>query len=145
MASGTIVIADDTDEVRDVVELMLQHDGYTVYSFANPHDAVAVSENIQIDLFIIDMMMPKISGLEVVEKLNVKEKPFEIIMITGKNEDEDVAEAMRLGAYGTLKKPFTYNELITFVENALASAAAKKQRVGNLMDQSENGNVGVGK
>jgi DNA-binding NtrC family response regulator len=145
MSNAFIAVVDDTDEVREVVELMLTNEGYTVYPFADANDAVAVSENIRIDLFLIDMIMPKTSGLEVLKKLNVMEKTFQAIMITGGKDVDDVVEAMKLGAYGVLQKPFSLNELITMVEYALASAAAKKQRVGNLMDRSGIDNAGVGK
>lgn len=145
MGQAAIVVVDDADNVRDVIELMLDHKGYKVYSFSDPDDALAVSENIQIDLFIVDMMMPKISGIEVLKRLNVREKPFEAIMITGKNDSDDTAEALKLGAYRILHKPFSYSELITCVEFALASAAAKKQQINEFLEQQGIDNVGVGK
>jgi DNA-binding response OmpR family regulator len=135
MGQATIVVVDDTDTVREVIKLMLGNKGYTVYSFADANDVVAVSENIQIDLFIIDMMMPKTSGIEALKRLNVKENAYEAIMITGKDDQEDTAEALKLGAYRILQKPFSYHELITSVEFALASGAAKKQGESDLPER----------
>ena len=145
MGQAAIVVIDDTDNVREIIGLMLDHKGYSVYSFADPDDAVAVVENVRIDLFIVDMMMPKISGIEVLKRLNVREKALEVIMITGKNDPEDTAEALRHGAYGILQKPFSYDELIASVEQALASAAAKKQQINDFLEQQGIDNVGVGK
>jgi two-component system OmpR family response regulator len=145
MAQPAIVVVDDTDTIRDVIRLMLEHNGYTVYSFANPADALAVSESIQIDLFIVDMVMPGISGLEFLKRLKVKEMPFEVVIVTGKDDKEDAAEAMKLGAFGVLQKPFSFAELLTSVEYALVSASAKKQQVGNLMDLQGNPDIGVEK
>ena len=140
MGQAAIVVVDDTEYVREVIESMHDRNDYAVYSFANPNDALAVSENIQIDLFIFDMVMPKMNGMEVLKRLNVHENLFEVIMITGKSDGEDSAEAMRLGAFGVLQKPFSHGELITSVEYALASAAAKKQRVGNRLDLGHGNN-----
>jgi DNA-binding NtrC family response regulator len=137
MGQSTIVLVDDLDFVRDVIEMMLDKKGYTVYSFADPADALAVSENIQVDLFLVDMMMPKISGMEVLKRLLAAQKPFEVLMITGKNDTAEAAEALRIGAYGVLQKPFTRAELLTFVEYALASAAAKKHYACELMDKQQ--------
>ena len=136
MEQATIVVVDDTDCVREVVESMLDRKGHTMYSFADPADALIASKNIRVDLFLIDVLMPKMSGLELLERLNVQENTFEAIMITGKKDKAEAAEAMRLGAYGILHKPFSYSELLAFVDNALASAAAKKQQAAKLLDQS---------
>ena len=134
-------MVDDTDYVREILELMLDQKGYKVYSFANPEDALAVAETIRIDIFVVDMVMPNLDGLEVLRRLNVKQRPYEAIMITGDSNNEDAAEALRLGAYGILKKPFTFSEFATFIEYALASASAKKQQVAHLMDSSGNTSV----
>jgi len=128
LSQASIVVVDDTHYVREVIGLMLDRKGYNVYSFADPDSAFAVSENIQVDLFLLDLVMPKMDGLELLRRLNVRGKPFEAIMITARNDKADAAEAMRLGAYGILYKPFSSSELFTFVEYALASAAAKKQQ-----------------
>ena len=136
MDRKTIVVVDDTDHVRETVGLMLDRKGYAVYSFANPADALSVSENIQIDLFVVDLVMPNIDGLEMLRKLNVKEKPYEVIIITGKGDGSDAAEALRLGAFGVLRKPFTHDDFMTSVEYALSSAAAKKQQMSQLLDSA---------
>jgi DNA-binding NtrC family response regulator len=137
MGQATIVVVDDTDYVREVIGLMLDHSVYTVYSFADPNEAVVASENFQVDLFLLDMDMPVMNGLELLKRLKVRDKTFEVIIITGKNDKSAAVAAMKLGAYGVLLKPFSYNELHTFVEYALASAAAKKQQAGTIANQSE--------
>jgi DNA-binding NtrC family response regulator len=136
MGQATIVVVDDTDYVREILELMLGQKGYKVYSFANPEDALAVAETIRIDVFVVDMVMPNLDGLEVLRRLKVKEKPYEAIMITGNSNNDDAAEATRLGAFGILKKPFTFDEFITSVEYALSSASAKKQQMSHLLDSA---------
>jgi DNA-binding NtrC family response regulator len=146
MGGGTIVIVDDTDYVREVIEMMLDRNDYKVYSFASAGDALAVCKNVKIDLFIIDVVMPEMSGIELLRRLNVRECFFEVIMITGKKDLKDATEAMDLGAFGILHKPFTYSEFLSAVERALASAVEKKHRIGNLMDQGQGiGNAGVQK
>jgi DNA-binding NtrC family response regulator len=92
---------------------------------------MAVSEDVQIDLFIIDVMTPKMSGMELLKKLNVRESLLEVIVTTGKRDADVAGEALKLGAYGVLRKPFTRSELLTYVEYALASAAAKKRQIAN--------------
>jgi len=125
-------VVDDTHYVREVIGSMLDRKGYNVYSFADAEHAFTVSENIQVDLFLLDMVMPNVNGLELLRRLKAREKPFEAIMITARNDKGDAAEAMKLGAYGILYKPFSSSDLLTTVEYALASAAAKKQQALSL-------------
>jgi DNA-binding NtrC family response regulator len=106
-----------------------------VYSFANARDVLAISKSIRIDLFLIDIIMPGTDGFGLVEELNVKENSYEVITITGKNDEKTAAQAKELGVYGHLQKPFSFNELITMVEFAIASAAAKRQHISDLVEQ----------
>ena len=133
MAGETVVVVDDADGIRTIVELMLQNAGYTVYSFGNAEDALVVSKSVRIDLFLIDVTLLGISGTDLLTGLNVKENPYEVIMISGKCGIEFINEATNLGAYACLQKPFRFNDLIAIVKKALASGAAKKYRTIDIM------------
>ncbi len=129
MSKGTIVLVENADEVREILEIMLRHEGYTVYSFSEHRDVLSMARNFVIDLFLIDMVQRPCEGIALLEDLKIKENLYEAIMVVGKNEVESAYIAVKLGAFGYLTKPFSFEELKTMVESALERAISKKQPV----------------
>jgi DNA-binding NtrC family response regulator len=132
---ATVVVMDTADDIREVLELMLKHEGYSVYSFASPEDVLCVSKSVKVDLFLIDMTKPGTEGIDCLRMLMVDEKPYEAVMLSQREDVEGADMAARLGAFACLAKPFSFNELVTMVEYALASSAAKRN---NMQENEKN-------
>lgn len=110
-----ILIVDDEKEIADLVEVYLKNDGYEVYKFYNGTDALACVMSSQIDLAILDVMLPDIDGFTLCKQIREKFY-FPIIMLTAKVEDMDKIVGLTLGADDYITKPFNPLELIARVK-----------------------------
>ena len=105
-----VLIVDDEKEIADLVEIYLENDGYQVYKFYNGEDALNCILNNDIDLAILDVMLPDIDGFSLCRKIREKFY-FPIIMLTAKVEDMDKITGRTIGADDYITKPFNPLEL----------------------------------
>lgn len=113
-----ILIVDDEREIADLIEVYLKNDGYTVYKFYNGIDALKCIETTQLDLAILDVMLPGIDGFHICQK--IREKYFyPIIMLTAKVEDGDKIMGLTIGADDYITKPFNPLEVVARVKTQL--------------------------
>ena len=111
-----ILIVDDEIEIRNVVRLLLEGKGYSVAEARNGDEAVAViSENGDIDLCIMDIMMPKTSGISAAQEIR-KFSTVPILFLTAKSLDADKEKAYSAGGDDYIVKPFSPRELLLKVE-----------------------------
>jgi DNA-binding NtrC family response regulator len=119
-----ILIAEDEANLRLVLQKELQRQGHQVEAAANGEAALAFLEDRAFDVLLCDMNMPRMDGMEVLRRLQGRTNPPEIIMLTGYATVETAIEAMKLGAYDYLSKPYRITEL-----DALVRQAAEKRRL----------------
>lgn len=118
MDKETILIVDDEKEIRDLVEIYLKGEGYNTLQATNGEEALVLLEKNQVDLIILDVMMPKLNGIETCLKIReIREMP--IIMLSAKSEDIDKILGLNMGADDYLTKPFNPLELIARVKSQL--------------------------
>ncbi|MHC1705297.1 MAG: sigma-54-dependent transcriptional regulator [Tenuifilaceae bacterium] len=106
MDSLTILVLDDERIFRDEIKEFLETDGFSVYSAAKPSEAFDVLKEIEIDILILDLKLPEMDGLEVLQKVKNLYPEMEVIMITGHGDMDAVIQAMRYGAVEFFPKPF---------------------------------------
>lgn len=128
-----ILIVDDEREIADLVEIYLENDGYQVYKFYNGEDALNCILNIDIDLAILDVMLPDIDGFSLCRKIREKFY-FPIIMLTAKVEDMDKITGLTIGADDYITKPFNPLELLARVKTQLR----RYTRYNGLENQEDN-------
>ena len=116
--SEKILIVDDEESMADLLEIFLKNDGYTVYKFYNGQDVLKCVEENEIDLAILDVMLPDISGFKLCRKIR-KHYFFPIIMLTAKIEDSDKIMGLTVGADDYVVKPFNPMELMARVRTQL--------------------------
>lgn len=113
-----ILVVDDEKEIADLIEVYLKNDGYTVYKAYNGTEALRYIENVEIDLAILDVMLPDIDGFRICQK--IREKYFyPIIMLTAKVEDSDKIMGLTIGADDYITKPFNPLEVVARVKTQL--------------------------
>lgn len=113
-----ILVVDDEKEIADLIELYLKNDGYTVYKFYNGADALKCIENEELNLAILDIMLPDIDGFRICQK--IREKYFyPVIMLTAKTDDSDKIMGLTLGADDYITKPFNPLEVSARVKTQL--------------------------
>ena len=116
-----ILAADDDPDIRELVAFRLERSGYTVLQAADGEEALALALEHKPDLAVLDVMMPKMDGFEVVRRLRAEEptKRMPIIMLTARAQDSDVEEGFESGADDYLRKPFSPQELRARVQAIL--------------------------
>ena len=113
-----ILIVDDEREIADLIEVYLKNDGFTVYKFYNGKDALGCIETTELDLVILDVMLPDIDGFCICRK--IREKYFyPVIMLTAKVEDVDKIMGLAIGADDYITKPFNPLEVAARVKTQL--------------------------
>ena len=105
-----ILIVDDNEMDRDMLGRRLERNGYAVREAASARGLLESIQKEPVDLVLLDIEMPEISGLNALKKLRERYRAIElpIIMVTAKDRSEDVATALKLGANDYLKKPIDF-------------------------------------
>lgn len=114
-----IIVVDDEPGMREFLEIMLQKDGYAIDTAADGAEAIDKIEENLFDLAIVDIQMPVLNGIEVLKKINEKSPDTTVIMITAYASHETAIEAMKLGAYDYITKPFKIDEIKLVIKKAL--------------------------
>ena len=115
---ANILVVDDEPEIADLLSVYLKGEGFTVFSCLNGTDALAVVAKEDIDLAVLDVMLPDISGLTLCAEIRRKHQ-FPILMLTAKTEDTDKITGLTLGADDYMTKPFSPLELVARVKAQL--------------------------
>ncbi|MDD2497950.1 MAG: VanR-ABDEGLN family response regulator transcription factor [Desulfitobacteriaceae bacterium] len=113
-----ILVIDDEREIADLVELYLQNENYTVFKFYSANDALACIEKTNLDLAILDVMLPDGNGFEICQKIREK-YAYPVIMLTAKEEETDKITGLTLGADDYITKPFRPLEMVARVKAQL--------------------------
>ena len=121
-----ILIVDDDDRIRILVKQYLQDNNYLITTAKDAFDAKNKIDLIKFDLIVLDIMMPKKSGLEFTGELK-KENKVPIILLTAKGETDERVEGLERGADDYLGKPFEPKELLLRIKNILAKTIKKKK------------------
>jgi DNA-binding NtrC family response regulator len=124
-----ILIAEDEANLRMVLQKELERLGYRVQVAPDGEAALRKLEESNVDVLLCDINMPRIDGMEVLRRVHERPNPPEVIMLTGQATVETAVEAMKLGAYDYLTKPYMINELDVRVKQA---AEKRRLRVDNL-------------
>ena len=118
MEANHILIVEDDKEIREGVEIYLRSQGYEVFRAADGVEGLKVLEQEEIHLAIVDIMMPRMDGIQMTMKLREK-YDFPVIMLSAKSEEVDKITGLNLGADDYVTKPFTPMALMARVNSQL--------------------------
>ena len=116
--SERILIVYDEKEIVDLIEVYLKNDGYSVNKFYNGSEALKFTQSNEVDLAILDVMLPDIDGFHICQKIR-ESYTYPIIMLTAKDEETDKITGLTLGADDYITKPFKPLELLARVKSQL--------------------------
>ncbi|URN94590.1 MAG: response regulator transcription factor [Candidatus Pristimantibacillus lignocellulolyticus] len=125
--STTILIVDDDKEIAELIEVYLRNEGYTILKAHDGEEAQQKMENLSVNLLILDIMMPKMDGMELCRRVR-KTSDIPILMLSAKAEDMDKILGLMTGADDYMIKPFNPLELTARVK-ALMRRANYQQAV----------------
>jgi two-component system response regulator PilR (NtrC family) len=141
-----ILVVDDEAGLREMLGVLLRRAGYEVELLSGVRQALArIQQDPPFDCIVTDLAMPDGSGMQVLEEAKKKDDALQVLMVTAFATTEQAVEAMRLGAYDYIQKPFKNNELLAQVEKALEKSSIVHEnralraqvtsgfRVGNLI------------
>jgi two-component system, NtrC family, response regulator PilR len=119
MAKARILVVDDEKSMRDLLSITLGKEGYDVLTAAGGEPAIEMLHRDSVDAVITDLRMPKVDGLQVLRAAKEISPDTAVIVITAVASTETAVEAMKLGAYDYITKPFKLDEVNLIVRNAL--------------------------
>ena len=125
-AAPLVLVADDEEDIRALVAFRLQRAGYDVITAADGEEALTLATTRLPDLVVLDMMMPKATGLEVTRSLRGHDttRDIPVILLTARAQEADVARGIEAGADDYVKKPFSPQDLQMRVQTLLERVVA---------------------
>jgi CheY-like chemotaxis protein len=117
-----ILIAEDERDIRDLVAFTLRFAGYEVFAAANGEEAVQLAPQVNPDLILMDVRMPRMTGYEAcrILKLNPDLKDIPIVFLSAKGQEAEIQQGLEAGAEEYLLKPFAPDQLTSHVKTILA-------------------------
>ena len=144
-----ILLAEDEVDLNNVVTRYLKKNGYSVDSVLDGEEALDYLEYSEYDLVILDIMMPKVDGFEVIKKLRDKGNHTSVLMLTARDSADDKVKGLDLGADDYIVKPFDFNELLARIRAVVRRKygnSSNKLVIGDLiLDTSEKSVTRAGK
>ena len=125
--SSTILLVDDEDSVQKLLTYPLERDGFRVVQARDGEQALRMFGDEHIDLVVLDLMLPKVDGLEVCKRLRA-DSNVPIIMLTARGEELDKVLGLELGADDYITKPFSIREFRSRVRALLRRAGLPRER-----------------
>jgi DNA-binding response OmpR family regulator len=120
--SSTILLVDDEDSIQTLLTYPLERDGYRVVQARDGEEALRVFRAQEIDLVVLDLMLPRVDGLEVCRRIRA-ESTVPIVMLTARDDELDTVLGLELGADDYITKPFSIREFRSRVKALLRRAA----------------------
>ena len=120
--SSTILLVDDEDSIQKLLAYPLEREGFRVLQARDGEDALRLFQSEHVDLVVLDLMLPKLDGLEVCKRLRA-ESEVPIIMLTARDDELDKVLGLELGADDYITKPFSIREFRSRVRALLRRAS----------------------
>ncbi len=125
-----ILVIEDEDEIRELIKLYLDKEGYETIQAGTAEEGLALVKSGSIDLVLLDLNLPGVSGFEFLRTIR-KEKDLPVIIVSARNADEDVVLGLGMGADEFVTKPFSPRVLCARVD-----ALLRRSRLGGIVDRS---------
>ena len=138
-----ILVVDDEKPISDIIKFNLKKEGYDVYTAYDGEEALQKVEEVNPDLILLDLMLPKSDGLEVAREVR-KTHNMPIIMVTAKDAEIDKVLGLEMGADDYVTKPFSNRELVARVKANLRRQSATMAEAQAAEEESKNNDIAIG-
>ncbi len=129
MAGERLLLADDDDNLRSMLEAALRHHGYDVTAVASGREALVEAAASHPDLLVLDVMMPDLDGFEVCRRLRSEGSRVPVVFLTARDATEDKVRGLTLGGDDYVVKPFSLEELVARTDAVLRRSGAQQAGV----------------
>ncbi len=116
---GSVLVIDDEEIMREILETLLTREGYSVRVAASGAEGIELARSVPFDAAIVDVMMPGMDGMAVLEELKKLDDDLPVMMITAFASVENAIAAMKRGAFDYITKPFKNDEVLVVIRNAM--------------------------
>ncbi len=130
-----LLVVDDEHGLREFLEIVLAKRGFAVTTAATGEEALARCEKERFDLIIQDIRMPGMGGLRLLEKLRAMRPETPVVIMTAYSTWDSATEAMRLGAFDYVRKPFVTEEILKIINRAIEHRQLREDGLGKLLDE----------
>jgi two-component system response regulator PilR (NtrC family) len=124
-----ILVVDDELSMREFLSILLEREGYEVAVAASAQEALRIMESALFDLVLSDVNMPGLSGIDLLARIKENSPETAVLMLTAFSAADQAVEAMKLGAYDYICKPFKNEEIKQLIRNALEKQGLKRENV----------------
>jgi two-component system, OmpR family, response regulator len=131
---GSILVVEDEERIARVLELELEYEGYKVTKVLDGLEALAAYRNGSWDLILLDVMLPGLSGIELLRRIRKNDLHTPVILLTAKSSVEDKVSGLDLGANDYITKPFQIEELLARIRAAFRMKRTEEQQPQNIND-----------
>jgi two-component system response regulator VicR len=138
-----VLVVDDEKPISDIVKFNLTKEGFDVYTAYDGQEALDQVEEVKPDLILLDIMLPKIDGLEVAREVR-KKYDMPIIMVTAKDAEIDKVLGLELGADDYVTKPFSNRELVARVKANLRRQSTVAANAKQEEEENKNSDIAIG-
>lgn len=129
MGKESILVVEDEEKILRLLELELEYEGYAVTKAADGLEALEAYRSKSWDLILLDVMLPGISGIELLRRIRTNDVHTPVILLTAKNSVEDKVSGLDLGANDYITKPFQIEELLARIRATLRMRSVKPHEV----------------
>jgi len=126
--SQRILLVEDEENIRDLVKMNLEMEGYEVVSTGNGKKAIKILDEQHFDLLLLDIMLPEVDGLQIAEHVRLTNFEVPIIFLTAKDGPSERVEGLKRGADDYITKPFNLEELLLRIKNQLKRAGKTEDK-----------------
>jgi DNA-binding NtrC family response regulator len=117
--NGSVLVIDDEEIMREILQTLLEREGYAVRVAASGQEGLDLARALPFDAVIVDVMMPGVDGLQVLDELKKQDDGLPVLMITAYASMDTAIKAMKLGAFDYITKPFKNDEVLVVLQNAI--------------------------
>jgi len=118
-----ILLVEDEENIRDIVKLNLELEGYETVIASNGKDALKLVEDQHFDLVMLDIMLPEVNGIDICQKIRLTDSVTPILFLSAKDSATDKIKGLKTGADDYITKPFNLEELLLRVQKLLQRSA----------------------
>ena len=136
--TGTVLVVDDEEVMREILETLLKGEGFRVKLAENGEDGLALARREPIDVAVVDVMLPDMSGIEVLDELKKSDPEMVVVMITAFASVETAITAMKRGAFDYITKPFKNDEVLIVVSNGMKQRSLRLDRLQRIKDSRKH-------
>ncbi|HWJ61382.1 MAG TPA: response regulator transcription factor, partial [Acidimicrobiales bacterium] len=127
MTGERLLLVDDEDNLRSMLEAALRHSGFEVHPAANGRDALDAVPEVKPDLIVLDVMLPDLDGFDVCQRLRTTGDRTPVLFLTARDATEDKVRGLTMGGDDYLVKPFSLDELVARIHAVLRRTGNAKE------------------